>query len=99
MYVHVRVHAQSFQLCLTLEAYGLQPARLLCHGILQARILKWEPCPPPGNLPNPAIQPASPVSPASQMDSLPTETHGKPMYVPISYYFMQIILEEIFYRS
>ena len=29
------------QLGLTLQPRGLQPARLPCHGILQARILDW----------------------------------------------------------
>ena len=33
------------------------------------------PCPPPGNLPNPGIEPRSP---ALQADSLPTEPPGKP---------------------
>jgi len=28
------------------------------------------PCPPPGNLPNPGIEPVSPLSPALQVDSL-----------------------------
>ena len=33
---------KSFQLCPTLQPYGLQPARLFSvHGILQARILEW----------------------------------------------------------
>ena len=32
------------------------------------------PCPPPGDLPNPEIEP---VSPALQADSLPTEASGK----------------------
>ena len=32
------------------------------HGILQVRILEWMPCPPPGDLPNPSIEPASHVS-------------------------------------
>ena len=31
------------------------------------------PFPPPGDLPNPGIKPASPVSPALQADSLPNE--------------------------
>ena len=35
------------------------------HGILQVRIL-----PAPGDLPNPVIKPRSPLSPASQTDSL-----------------------------
>ena len=33
------------------------------------------PCPPPGDLPDPGIEPAPP---ASQADSLPTEPPGKP---------------------
>ena len=33
---------------------------------------------PPGDLPNPGIEPASPKSPALQEDSLPTEPPGKP---------------------
>ena len=36
-------------------------------------------CPPPGDLPNPGIESASPVAPALQVDSLPTEPPGKPM--------------------
>ena len=36
------------------------------------------PCPPPGDLPDPGIEPVSPVSPALQADSLPTEPPGKP---------------------
>ena len=34
------------------------------HGILQARILEWLPCPPPADLPDPRIEPGSPASPA-----------------------------------
>ena len=34
------------------------------HGILQARILEWVACPPPGDLPDPGIKPASLMSPA-----------------------------------
>ena len=36
------------------------------------------PFPPPEDLPGPAIEPTSPVSPALQVDSLPTEPSGKP---------------------
>ena len=36
------------------------------------------PRPPPGDLPNPGIKPMSPASPALQVDSLPTESPGKP---------------------
>ena len=34
------------------------------------------PCPPPGDLPNPKIEPRSP---ALQVDSLPAEPQGKPI--------------------
>ena len=44
------------------------------HGVLQARILEWLPCPPPGNLPNPGIEPRSPTL---QADSLPSGPPGK----------------------
>ena len=44
-------------------------------GNLQARVLEWVTGPPPGNLPNPGIEPRSP---AVQMDSLPAEPPGKP---------------------
>ena len=43
------------------------------HGILQARILVWVAFPPPTDLPEPGIKPASPVSPVLQADSLSTE--------------------------
>ena len=33
------------------------------HGISQARILEWLPCPPAGNLPDPEIEPKSLLSP------------------------------------
>ena len=36
------------------------------------------PYPPPGDLPDPGIQPGSP---ALQVDSLPTELSGKPIYL------------------
>ena len=36
------------------------------------------PCPPPGDLLGPGIEPASPALPALQVDSLPTEPPGKP---------------------
>ena len=36
------------------------------------------PCPTSGHLPDPGIEPAFSVSPALQVDSLPTEPLGKP---------------------
>ena len=47
----------------------------LSMGILQARILEWFACPPPGDLPNPEM---GPWSPALRADSLPPEPPAKP---------------------
>ena len=45
-------------------------------GILQARILEWVAMSsPPGDLPNPGIEPRSPVL---QVDSIPSESQGSP---------------------
>ena len=47
----------------------------LSTGILQARILEWFLCPPPGDLPNPGIKPRSPALP---VDFLLSELPRKP---------------------
>ena len=71
-YVKVLV-AQS---CLTLcDCMGCSLPGSSVHGILQARILEWEPCSSPGDLPNPGIRPGSP---ALQANSLLSESPGKP---------------------
>ena len=72
------------QLCLILLDpidYSLPGSSV--HGTSQARILGWVAFPSPGDLPNPEIKPASPVPPALQVDSLPTEPSGKPQ--PVSH--------------
>ena len=56
------VHAKSHQPCPTLGPHGLQPARLLCPWVLQARMLEWVAM--PGDLPNPGIELTSLMSPA-----------------------------------
>ena len=45
----------------SLTSDSLQPAGSSVHGIPQARILGGLPCPPPGDLPDPGIEPASPA--------------------------------------
>ena len=64
------MRTQLFQLCLTLWPYGLKPARLLSLS-RGSRQEYWSglPCPPPRDLPDPMIKPASPVSPALKADS------------------------------
>ena len=48
------------------------------HEILQARILEWVPCPPPGDLPNPGIEPGSLGLMHWRAGSLPPMPPGKP---------------------
>ena len=54
---------------------GLQPARLLCPwGFSRQEYWNGLPCPPPGGLPDPGIEPGSP---ALQAGSLPVELFGE----------------------
>ena len=46
-------------------------------GILQARILEWVACPPPGDLPKPRIDPGCP---ALQADSYGLSPRGSPLW-------------------
>ena len=57
-----------------------QARRLGCHGTLAVSRVGCH-FPPPGNLPNPGIKPASPMSPALQANSLLTEPSGKPRVI------------------
>ena len=46
----------------SLSPRGLEPARLLCPwGFSKQEYWSGLPCPPPGHLPNPGIQPRSPT--------------------------------------
>ena len=55
----------------SLQPLGLQPTRLLCPwGFCRQEYWSALPCPPPGDLPNPGIEPRSL---ALQADSLPSE--------------------------
>ena len=56
-----RVWSISSVMSDSLRPDGLQPARLLVHGVLQARILEWVAMPPPGGLPDPGIELVSPA--------------------------------------
>ena len=50
------------------------------------------PFPSPGDLPDPEIKPTSPVSPASQENSLPIELSGKPMLSQVFDILLRIYL-------
>ena len=47
------------------------------YGISQARMLEWKNMPPPGDLPDPGIEPASPVSPALAGGLFTTKPPGR----------------------
>ena len=49
-----------------------------------------------GDLPDPGIKPVSPVSPALQADSLPTEPSGKPLdVITLVYFFLCFQIQKI----
>ena len=61
----------------SVRLYGLQPTRpLYPWGFSRQEYWSRLPCPSPGDLPNPGIEPRSPTL---QADSLPSEPPGKPM--------------------
>ena len=55
------------------------------HGVSQARILEWVATPSPRDLPNRGIEPTSPLSPVLQVDSLPAEPLGRPLYLSVDF--------------
>ena len=66
------------QPCLTLcNPLDYSPRSYPVHGLFQARILEWVAFPLSEDLPDPGIKPTSPVFPAFQTDSLPTEPSGR----------------------
>ena len=59
--ITLRVPAQSFSHVWLCDPMDCSPPGSSVHGILQARILEWVLCPPPGDLPNTELEPASPL--------------------------------------
>ena len=62
------------------------PCTVACQCSLSMGFSKQEywsglPCPHPGDLPNPGLEPMSPVSPAFQLDSLPLSHQGSPCII------------------
>ena len=60
------------------NAMDYSPPNSSLHEFLQARILEWFACPPPGDLPNPGIKPASLTPPVSASISVSLGPSGKP---------------------
>ena len=78
--------SSSSAMCLVvsnfLQPHGLQPRQApLSMEFSRQEYWSGLPFPPPGNLPDSGAEPASPVSPTWQGDSLPAEPLGKPLNV------------------
>ena len=77
-----RVCAQWLQWFPTLcDSTDRSPPGSSVRGILQQVYWRGLPFPSPGDPPDPGIEPASPVSPALQVDSFTAEPPTKPRYV------------------
>ena len=69
-------HFRQVRLFVTLWTVAHQAP--LSMGFSRKEYWSGFPCPSPGDLANPRIEPMPPVSPALQADSLPTKQYGKP---------------------
>ena len=72
------LHIHSLQLCPTLWSTDVDHQTPLSMGFSRQEYWSGMPCPPPGDLPNPGTEPASLMSPALQVGSLPLVLLGKP---------------------
>ena len=73
------VCAQSLQLCLIVcDPMDCNLLGLLSMGFSREEYWSELPCPPPGDLPDPGIEPTSPAAPALQADSLLLSHFGSP---------------------
>ena len=76
MSVYVPSHFSWVQLCATLWTVAHQAP--LSKGFSRQEYCSRLPCPPPGDLSDPGIEPASPVAPALLADSLSLSHQGSP---------------------
>ena len=77
-HMYVCMHAKSLQSCPTLcDLWTTAHQSPLSMGFSRQEYWSGWLCPPPGDLPNPKMEPKSLMSPALQADSLSTELSGK----------------------
>ena len=76
MHAYVPSHFSHVRLFVILWPSACQVP--LSIGFRQEHWNGW-PCPPPGDLPDPGIEPASPEALALQADSLPLSHQGSPL--------------------
>ena len=89
VYLHMPVLSHFSRVRLSATPWIIAHQRPLSIGFSRQEYWRGLPWPPPGGLPDPGIEPASPTSPALQADFffLTTELPGKPMWV-----YMYIII-------
>ena len=76
LYTHPCVRAKLLQSCLTLcNPKDYSPPGSSVHGLSRQEYWSGLPCPPPGDLPDPGIEPRAP---ALQVDTLPLSHQGSP---------------------
>ena len=75
------------------------PLTLLSMGFSRQEYWSGLPWPPPGDLPNPRVEPMSPMFPALQMDSLWLSHQGSSLYVRNTHFFMLILWYILTYIS
>ena len=63
-----------------LQPHGLKLPGSSVHGIFQAKVLEWVPYPPPGDLPDPGVEPESSASPALAGGFFTPAPPGKPHF-------------------
>ena len=78
-----------------LQHYGLQPTSPLSVGFSRQEYWSVLPCPSPGDLPNPGMEPRCP---AWEADSLPAEPQGKPSGASASVFSAVSQLEDSGFR-
>ena len=80
--VAMRVCMLSHQPCPTLcDHMTVARQAPLSMGLSRQEYWSGLPCPPPGDLPGPGTEPASPVSSVLQADSLPLSHQGSPVRI------------------
>ena len=77
------VRAKSIQLCLFATLWTIAHQAPLSMGFSRQEYWSGLPCSPPGDLPNPGIEPTSLISAAWQMGPLPPVPPGKPQWTSI----------------
>ena len=84
------MHAKSLQSYGTLWTVAHQA--LLSMGFSRQEYWSGLPCPLPGDLPNPGIEPSSSASPALAGDSLPLSHQGGPLELSIIIFYSSVFI-------